>query len=266
VKTLTIQKENATYQILTALKTNRQKRSKRGEIFVEGVAAINAAAENGVPAVWIAHSEERQLSGWAKDTIACLDPEAVLVLSNELITELSDRADPSELIVIFKRPVQSLEKLNLSTAPLIAVIDRPSNTGNLGSILRSCDAFGADAVITTGHGVDLYDSQVIRASLGAVFSPRLCHEPSAGTLMTWIDSLKASTDPLQVIGTDSNGEYSLRDVKIRRPAVIIFGNEATGISVALRSYVDQVVAIPIGGSVNSLNLASAASIFLYSVE
>ena len=266
MKRLTIEKENATYQLLQALKTNRQKRTKRGEIFVESVAAINAAVQKNLAAVWIAYSGEKKLSFWAQDTIDALKPDALLRLSSPLMNGLSERTDASELIVVFSRPDLSLNSYRPGAPPFIVVLDRPSNAGNLGSILRSCDAFGVDAVITTGHGVDPFDPQVIRASLGAVFHQNLYYEESSTALMRWIDTIRNRYQDVEVIGTDSDGSISLQSKTLRKPVVIIFGNEAKGLSVALKQYVDEIVAIPIQGSVNSLNLASAASIFLYSVR
>jgi 23S rRNA (uridine2479-2'-O)-methyltransferase len=266
MKTLRIQKENATFQVLKAIKTNRQKRAKRGEIFVEGVAAINAAAASGIPSASVVHSEDRRLSDWAHDMIDRLNPDTRLILSDRLMAEISDRTDPSELIVVFKRPTPTLQDIKISPAPFVVILDRPSNTGNLGSLVRSCDAFGVDAVITTGHGVDIYDPQVIRASLGGIFHLQLIHEPSSAEIMSWLDRLKNDVNDLEIIGTDSDGADSLRDKELRKPTAVLFGNEATGLSVALREYVDRIVAIPIDGAVNSLNLACAASIILYSVK
>ncbi len=266
MKTLRIQKENATFQVMKALKTNRHKRAKRGAIFVEGVAGINAAAAAGIHSISVAHSEDRRLSDWAHDMIKRMNPDSLLILSDRLMTEISDRTDPSELIAVFERPKPTLEDIKLGPTPFIVVLDRPSNTGNLGSLVRSCDAFGVDAVITTGHGVDIYDPQVIRASLGGIFHLQLIHEPSSAEITRWLDQLREGVQDFEVVGTDSDGADSLRDRNLRKPIAVLFGNEATGLSVALREYVDRIVSIPIEGAVNSLNLACAASIILYSVR
>jgi TrmH family RNA methyltransferase len=266
MRRLRIQRENATYQLLNAIKTNRQKRAKRGEIFVEGVAPINAAADAGLSALQVVHAETTRLSGWAHETIERLQPETLITLSQDLMARVSDRTDPSELVVVFERPKPDLAHIEANPSSCIAIFDRPSNTGNLGSAVRSCNAFGIAGVVTTGHGVDIYDPQLIRASLGAVFSTTVVHEPSTRELIQWLEHLRARLDGMEVIGTDSEGEASLREAELNRPVVLIFGNEATGLSVALRSAVDRVLAIPIEGTVNSLNLACAASVFLYSVK
>lgn len=267
MKVLRIERENATYQILEALKSNRQKRTKRGEIFVESVASINAAVQSGLTATWIACAGSRKLSGWARDTIDRLRPDSLLQLSDRLMERVSNRGNPSEIVAVMPRPSCSLSDIApTGTNALYMILDRPSNAGNLGSIMRSADAFGVDGLITCGHGVDLYDPQVIRASLGAVFHLPLAHEPSSSVLIEWLESLKLEADNLSVIGTDSAGQFSLRETELLRPLVLLFGNEATGLSQALSRVVDRIVAIPITGTVNSLNLASAASIFLYSVK
>ena len=182
------------------------------------------------------------------------------------MSDISDRSEPSELVVVLKRPENTLDGFVHDEKPLIAILDRPSNPGNLGSVMRSCDAFGVDAFITIGHGVDIYDPQVIRASLGAVFYRAVIHEPSTTRLIAWLDSLKERLPDLTVAGTDSNGELPIGESRLARPLALVFGNEATGISIAMRNYVDHIVSIPLKGRVNSLNLASAASIVLFSVD
>jgi TrmH family RNA methyltransferase len=265
MKVLRIQRENATFQILKSLKTNRRKRMKRKEIFVESVSAINAAAARHMRARWIACAETRRLSDWARHTMDVLGPELLLKLSDRLMADVSDREETSELIAVFERPSVTLDNLDCGESPYVVVLDRPASPGNLGSVLRSCDAFDVTAVVTTGHGVDPYDPQAIRASLGAVFSLEVVHEPSSKALTAWIDSLRTMHERIEVVGTDSAGECSLRETKIVRPVVVLFGNEAAGLSVALKNCADRIVAIPIGGTVDSLNLACAASIILYSV-
>lgn len=257
--------ENDSFQILRALRDNRQKRAKRGEIFVEGVAAINALANSGRGARAVAYAADARLSGWAKDTIRRLSPDVGFELDPRLQADLSERGKPSELIVIAERPSNTMEvfpPLTDRSGPIL-LVDRPSNLGNLGSILRSAEAFGATGVVTTGHGVDPYDPQVIRASLGACFYQTLVHEPSTKRVIRWLEDCRNSG--ARIVATDSNGTATLDRLRPDPPLIVIFGNEATGVSASLREAADEIVAISIGGRVDSLNLACAASIVLYAL-
>src|SRR5690606_35555931 len=89
--------------------------------------------------------------------------------------------------------------------PLAVLLDRPSNPGNLGSIIRSCDAFGVDHLLLTGHGVDPFDPITIRATAGAFFAVSLARLSGHETLATWFAAAKASLPDLQVIGTSVKG-------------------------------------------------------------
>lgn len=264
MRVASIQSANDSFQILCALRDNRRKRAKRGEIFVEGVAPINALVATGRSALSVAYAHGRRLSGWARETIEKLQPHIAYELSADLMGSLSARTDPSELVVVAERPGDGLSDLPAADADSVyVVVDRPSNHGNLGSLLRSAEAFGVDGVVTTGHGVDPFDPQVIRASLGACFYQTVVHEESSGRLVRWVDELRQRETGLRVYGTDSNGTVPLAGSKLERPAVVVFGNEATGMSASLSEMVDETVSVEIGGRVNSLNLACAASIVLY---
>ena len=253
--------ENDAYQVMLSLRDNRRKRLKHREIFVEGVAPINALALRNVRASAVVYAAGARLSGWAHDVIERLAPEIGYELAPDLMGRLSERSDRSEMIVLAPRPDLMLEDLPITTGDAFVVVDRPSNPGNLGSLIRSAGAFAVSAVVTTGHGVDLYDPRVIRSSLGACFTTPLVHEPSAARLFEWFDVLRGAG--VRIIGTDSTGAVSLPDADLARPLAVVFGNEATGLSVSLRDQVDGLVAIPTSGTVTSLNLACAASIVLY---
>ncbi|TVR61110.1 MAG: RNA methyltransferase [Spirochaetaceae bacterium] len=257
--------ENDTFQLMLAVKNNRRKRSERGEVFVEGVAAIDALAGAGLPVVCVAYSAERSLSRWAEGIIERVRPERELIVTDELMRRLSDRTDPSEIIVIANRPSPSLDDFSPGASPFFIVFDRPSNHGNLGSVIRTSDAFRSSGVVTTGHGVDPYDPAVIRASLGAIFTSPVVHEPSAARIEDWIGSLRAAYPGLSVVGTDSSASVSLDDAALVAPVVVFLGNEAKGLSERLRGLVDTMVSIPMSGVVNSLNVACAASIVMYEI-
>ncbi len=265
MKVQRISSENDIFQVLVSLRDNRQKRAKRGTIFVEGVAPINALADSQPATHAVAFPRKARLSGWTVDTIDRLEPATGYEIAPDLMERLSDRADPSELIVIAARPRCELRDIVPGRDFTVAVVDRPANPGNLGSLVRSADGLGIHAVVTTGHGVDIYDPRVIRASLGACFSTPVVHEPSAKRLIAWLQTMRDGNPPLRVVGTDSGGATALSDARLSPPLAVVFGNEATGLSANLREVVDEVVAIPLRGRVDSLNLACAASILFYEV-
>jgi 23S rRNA (uridine2479-2'-O)-methyltransferase len=258
--------ENNHYQHLDVLKRNRKKRQKFHEIFVEGVTSINALVKTGYEITSVAFSRDKELSDWAKTIIAAANPPRLYRLTADLMTKLSDRTDPSELIVTARPKNLSLDDIPLGPNLFVLIFERPSNHGNLGSLIRSCDAFGVDAVITTGHGVDVYDPAVIRASLGAVFYSRVIHAASSTTLEQWIGRVREHIPGVQLVGTQAEAPISLHESKVAPPLILVLGTELWGMGQRLAQLVDTAVAIPMQGHVDSLNVACAGSILLYQIK
>ena len=170
MKTERVYTRSATYQKFEVLKTNRNKRYKYGEFFVEGVRNINNAVENGWEIVSFLYDGDRKLSDWARDKLAAVRTQVNYALRGDLLAALSGKADTSELLAVVKMRDDNFSRIPLSENPLIALFDRPSNHGNLGTILRSCDALGVEGLILTAHGVDQYDPNVVASTMGADFS------------------------------------------------------------------------------------------------
>jgi TrmH family RNA methyltransferase len=258
-----ISAENAAFQIIQALKNNRARRHKTREIFVEGTECIKQAVSAGLEITRIITGNTADLSDWARSLIAAQLDAQLINMDTLLYASLCDRANPSELLVTAKLKPEP-EELSLSPQPCVLVFDRPSDLGNLGSIIRSANAFNVDAVFIVGHGSDVYEPKVLRASMGSVFHTRIRLVESMEHLAGFIRTEKARSGIL-VAGTDSNGTISLQNNELHCPIMLIIGNEAKGMSVALRNLCDEIVRIPIAGAVNSLNAACAASIFLWEI-
>lgn len=189
VKVLTITKENAAFQVVKALKTNREKRNHEGFLF-EGVRNIN----NAITYKWnikaFFYSSEKGLSDWARDVVKNGNAETHYDLSLELLHKLSNKEEASELLALAEIPKDSFEKIELKENPLIVIFDRPSSPGNLGTIIRSCDALGIDGLIITGHAIDVYDPETISATTGSLFSLPIVRVQSQKELDEWVESLR----------------------------------------------------------------------------
>lgn len=262
--TLKISTENAEYQIIQALKSNRTKRHQLKEVFIEGIESIKQAMNAGVPVTRIVTSHLETLSDWSKNFIREHPKAKVIEMSPDLYKSLCDKEEPSEILVTAQVEFLTLNELKLSEHPFLLIFDRPSDFGNLGSIIRSADAFGVEAILILGHSVDIYDPKVIRSSLGSVFHSKLVLIQSMQALEAWLTTQK-QTSQLRIVGSDSSGNTSLLTHPLTRPIAIVLGNEAKGMSLALKNLCDDVVSIPLMGKVNSLNVANAGSILLWDV-
>ena len=290
---------NAAFQQLGSLLENRQKRHRAGLFLVQGVRPITVAVERGWPLERLLH-RGGPLSRWAADTLARVSTDGVgtLEVADELLAELGERDEVAgrdvaggqtadgptagrdaagrdaagretagqlgvvpELVAVAQIP-DPLGSIEARDDLLVLVVDRPSAPGNLGSLIRSADAFGAHAVLVGGHAVDPWDPRVVRASTGSVFAVDLV------TVAGPDEALELLPPGVAVVGTDETGTQDIADVDLTGPTVLVVGNEARGMSAAWRAACTAVVRIPIGGpgsgsSASSLNAANAGTVALY---
>lgn len=261
----TISKKNAQFQVFLSYRQNRTKRARDAKIFVEGVVPINAAVATGLDVDAVLVEENRDLSGWARDTIRKLKPNDVYQVSTPLMAELSGKENTSELLVIANRPKYTLTDAELATYRRILILDRPSSPGNLGTILRSCDAFAVDAVLMIGHAVDQYDPKTITASRGVVFRMPVITGYTNTTLIDLVDRMK-DAHQFRFYGTSAKGTSQLDTLEFAPKSCFVIGNETMGMSQFSQTLVDEMVVIPMLGFATSLNIACATSIVLYQLN
>ena len=196
--------KNAAYQKFEVLKTNRNKRYRYNAFFVEGVRNINEAIANGWTIQSFLYCPDRALSHWAQDILHSVRTEVNYELSDALMRELSGKEDTSELLAVVQMRDDRLEDVKLSDNPVIALFDRPSNKGNLGTIIRSCDSFGLDCLLITGHAVDLYEPDVVSSSMGSFFNVHTVRVEDNDYLDRYLDDLKRRYPNLQIVGTTAH--------------------------------------------------------------
>ncbi|MFE0591307.1 TrmH family RNA methyltransferase [Micromonospora echinospora] len=146
---------------------------------------------------------------------------------------------------------------------LTVVFDRPTSPGNIGTLVRSADAFGASGVIVTGHAADVYDPKAVRASTGSLFALPVIRVPSHQAVLSWVADVRADGIDMSIMGTDERGILDAAQYDFTQPTLTLIGNETTGLSSGWREACDQLVRIPMFGSASSLNAATAATVVLY---
>jgi TrmH family RNA methyltransferase len=264
-KIIRIRSANADFQRLEVLRSNRNKRHRCGEFLVEGVRNLNEATKNGWKFTALIYAEGVPLSDWAKSFIKSHGDADSLVLSPELMRSLSGKTDTSELMATIHMRTTAPSEIKLSERPLLMLFDRPSNRGNLGSVLRSCDGFGADGLIVTGHSVDLYDPEVVTASMGSFFNVPFARVDEAAALDAMIADMRAKYDCFTVVGTTAHNAVVLDEVDFTAPTLLILGNETEGMSRHCYDMCDTLATIPMAPSscASSFNAACAATVMLY---
>lgn len=260
---LRVSARNALFQQWQALLTNRTKRQRSGEFLIHGVRPISLAVDNGWPLRHLLYPSGQKLSSWARNMLDESDVPPVEV-DSDLLKELGEReSEAPELIAV--GALRSDEPSRIPAPPVFLglVFDRPNSPGNIGTLLRSADAFGADGMMVVGHAADVYDPKSVRASTGSVFSVPTVRASSAQVVLDWVIAQRASGVPIVIVGTDEDGAVDIADCDLTRPSMLVVGNETVGMSAAWRELCDEIVRIPIGGAASSLNAASAGTLMLY---
>jgi len=262
MKIINVGKDNATYQQIVALKENRNKRAQTKLFFVEGVQNIKDALSFGWGIEAFIYANNVKLSSWAKGILNKADFN--YVLTPDLMKKLSDKDEMSEILAIVKMKSPIVEKY--SKNPIFVLIDRPSKKGNLGTIMRSCDALNVEHIFFSGHGVDIYDHAVITASMGSFFKLPITFIPSNSDFINLVQKLKAKFRDLSVVATSLQTENRLQDYDFKKAVLLLIGNETEGLCKFYNENADDFVKISMRDGIDSLNIACATTTCLYEIN
>jgi TrmH family RNA methyltransferase len=175
-------------------------------------------------------------------------------VSDEVMREMSETITPQGILAICEIPKADLSVITLNGSRKFIYLSEVQDPGNAGTILRSADAFGMDAVITSPGSVDMYSPKVVRSTAGSLW-----HIPVFESIV--IEDLLARG--ILAFSLGATGAKVLSSFVATGDTVAIFGNEARGLSTAQDVAQIEVVSIPMPGNAESLNLSAAASIVMY---
>lgn len=267
-KILSITTRNQWFQRIESIKRNRKKRWQHRQFVVEDVRSINQLRQSRRWQVeTLLYAPEQSLSTWAQDILGETSCRYHLHLSPELMQALSDKKNTAEIIALVIMP--EIEDLSLplpTQTDLILLLDRPSNPGNLGSIIRSCDAFGVNHLLMTGHAADPFDPVTVRATAGAFFNVALTRLSRREMINQWLTQARQRIPNLQVIGTSAKGTVRIQDCDFRQPTLLLMGNETQGLSHWLQEQSDYLTRFSMQGVATSLNVACATTAVLYEIS
>ena len=240
--------QNTKIKDLIALETKSRERRARGLFVVEGVREYERACASGFETETLFVREDVDYPGL---------PQPDFLISKEAYEKIAYRGGTEGIVAVMRAREQTLETLVLSASPLVLVLEQVEKPGNLGAVLRSADAAGADAVLICDPLTDIYNPNVIRASLGAVFSVPVV-SCSSEEACAWLKArgIAILTAQLQ----DSELYY---DTDMVRPTALVFGTEDKGLSPFWRKQADAHIRIPMAGMMDSLNISVSAAILAF---
>jgi TrmH family RNA methyltransferase len=186
----------------------------------------------------------------------------VYVVSGEVMSSLSQTVTPQGMVAVCAFLDSPVEDVAAAATQLVAVLAHVRDPGNAGTVIRTADAAGADAVVLGGESVDPYNGKCVRASAGSLF-----HLPLAAGVPIELAVGALKDRGLTVLAADGHGGLDLDSAidggRLDGPTAWLFGNEAWGLPPETRALADDVVRVPIYGAAESLNLATAAAVCLY---
>ncbi|MCS6872538.1 MAG: RNA methyltransferase [Anaerolineae bacterium] len=251
---------NPKVKAVAALRERRAREATRLAL-VEGYEELSLALESGAQPAELFYAPDYFRDAAQRALIAHFQARgaACYEVSPRVFEKLAYREHPDGWLATFAFQPTPLTNLRLSESPFMVVCEGIEKPGNLGAILRTADAAGADAVIACDPRTDWTNPNVIRASKGALFAVQVAAASSQETL-TW---LRAQNIRVIVATPAARTRYTAPDYRVG--VAIVLGTEKEGLSALWLQHADQAVAIPMFGKVNSLNVSAAAALLIYEV-
>lgn len=240
---------------------HRQERERSGLFFTEGIRQIAEAVQLDAPVEQIIYAPDLLKSKFALDIVQQQQAQGIscLAVTAEVFKSLSVKEGPQGIGAVLRQRWEALDQLRMGNELCWIALDAAQDPGNIGTILRTSDAVGSAGVILLGHSADPYDSNAVRASMGAIFSQRLIRA-SFDDFTRWKKQQHVS-----VVGTSGAATTDYRHAYYARPLVLLMGSEREGLSPEQQTICDLIVSIPMVGRSDSLNLAVATGIVLYEI-
>jgi TrmH family RNA methyltransferase len=238
----------------------RKGREASGLFLVEGIHHVGEAVEAGWGIETLLFAPELLTSDYARKLVGAQERKGVRcqALTPDLFANLAEKDNPQGLLAIVRQRRMTLEQLTPSHAFLGVAVVSPQDPGNVGTILRTIDAAGADGLFVLDGGVELYHPSVIRASMGALFWKPMV-EASFSAFVDW-----AKKNSVGLVGSSAHAQIDYRMIKRgKAPLILVLGSEQKGLTEEQTAACDTVVSLPMRGRASSLNLAVAAGVLLY---
>jgi TrmH family RNA methyltransferase len=243
----------------------RQKKARQesGLFLVEGIHHFGEAMEANWEVESVLYAPDLLTSSFARDLLSRLSassrsvsvPREPQPVSAQVMESLTDKENPQGILAIVHQ--RRTDFSNLQSPEISVALVAPQDPGNVGTILRTMDGVGVDALFLLDGGVELYHPTVVRSSMGTLFwKPVL--QTSFHEFVDW-----ARRQGIQLIGTSAHADADYRTLTPKTPWTLALGNEQKGLTPKQISACDVTVSLPMKGRVSSLNLAVAAGVLLY---
>lgn len=241
---------------------DREARARTGLYIVEGVRNLVQAAQNGCrfETLLLAPKLLQNLSAQRLVKKERLSGTPCYGLSPEVYYSLSQAEEPQGVLAVLRQRWDTLERIQSNPASCWLAVESIQSPGNLGTIVRTCEAVGAAGIILVGENADPYDPVAVRASMGALFRLRFIRV-SFEEFTSW----KLMNPQFRLVGTSPSAVCDYQSADFIGPVILAMGSEKKGLSEEMLKLCDEKVSIPMIGRSDSLNVAVATGIMLYEI-
>ena len=251
--------QNPFIRQLVQLKDKSRERKKSGLFLIEGIREVSLAIKGGFELETILFNPDlcpiERLNELITQQLNTIE------ISKEVYEKLAYRETTEGILALAKSKNHDISNLVINTKnPLILVAEAPEKPGNIGAILRTADAANVDAVIIVNPKTDLYNPNIIRSSVGCVFTNNI----ATGSTSEIIKFLKSNNINIFCAALQASVEYHTQDYN--KPTAIIVGTEATGLSDEWLESATQNIIIPMQGEIDSMNVSVAAGILIFEAK
>jgi TrmH family RNA methyltransferase len=249
--------QNPFIKSLVLLQEKAKARKQTGTFLMEGQREISIAIKGGYQIETVLFLPEICTEKQASQ----LAPTAELIeINKEVFQKLAYRDTTEGILAVAKTKSTLLSDLQLSENPLILVAEAPEKPGNIGALLRTADAAHLDAVIIANPKSDLYNPNIVRSSVGCLFTNQI----ATGTTAEIIAFLKEKNIDIYCATLQNSNGYHLENYTT--PTALVVGTEATGLTQEWRDAATQNIIIPMQGEIDSMNVSVAAAILIFEAK
>jgi len=243
--------QNEKIKNIIKLRETGRERKKQGWFLIEGWREINLALKAGVEIANLYYCQD-----YVKKELD-FDEEKLIEVSKKVFDKIAYRENPDGYLAVAKIKELKLANIKLSRKPLIVVLEAVEKPGNLGAILRTADAAGADAVIINDAKTDIYNPNVIRASQGTVFTVPMV----LSSIEQTVEFCK--NNKIKILAATPETEKQYTEINYNNGCAIIMGAEDKGLSEKWLAMADEKIKMKMSGKIDSLNVSVSAAIILF---
>lgn len=246
---------------IVLLMRKQSERKEQGLIVVEGEKEITLCLQSGikVDSCFICSdiATNQTLVDICKN--AC-PPECLFFITKEVFSKVVYRDDSGGIILLGRTISYNINDILLPDNPLIVVLEKVEKPGNLGAVLRTCDAASVDLLIICDPNTDIYNPNVIRSSVGCVFAQKVV-ACSSDKAITWLKK-----NNIKVFAAALQTDLYYHQTNFTTSSAMVFGTEASGLTEKWLQAADKIIKIPMLGQIDSLNVSNSVAIMIYEAK